>query len=660
MSVSTNARATGVTPPYAMTESSDPLAGVDTGAVYTKDVSGRTELFYEDDTGAIIQLTSAGAISSSAIAPFTIESSTSAAVRAGASATTFSVYNTYTAGTPDYERFQIQWSGNVANFGTTKNGTGTARSSAWLIGGSASFAILVGLSYDGAIQVASSAYASTTTTAVTIFGGARTSTSGNVTEVAITSTFQDSGTNSTTVAKALNIAPTINYTGASKTGKVYLLNFAPTLTSQPTGKNAGISFSSAFTSSTFPAMRFCNTADEDTNFEVVQMGWNVLTSNVFSIAPLVGGTGTFRGLSLGYSDSVAEAISISTTPSPIIMGYTAASSSNLSFAILQVGRTNSGTSTSGTRALINATYNLAPTSTSTAILYGVQINPTINFSNGTPGAGYVYGVYIAPVNTALPTGQSAAIAFSSTASALGGERYLNTVDETTNYEHVTQKFTSNVFVFNSAAGGSGTVRSVAWASSGTNRMVMDLNGKFAWTVAAVSSGTTANWAYTASVNTGGAAPYFTLTGAASTGQTASTEINFVNFALNQTVTWATGALALQRCFLIQATTLAFAGASTVTQAATFAISGPPVAGSNATITQNPYALFIGGGDVMLAGSGSALATSAVTGFPWIPSCAGAPTGAPVGPTGAIPMVYDSTNQKIWFRSGGTWRGVVVA
>lgn len=62
---------------------------------------------------------------------------------------------------------------------------------------------------------------------------------------------------------------------------------------------------------------------------------------------------------------------------------------------------------------------------------------------------------------------------------------------------------------------------------------------------------------------------------------------------------------------------------------------------------------------LLLGSGSALATNATDGFVMIPSCAGAPTGAPNNAgAGAIPMVYDTTNNKIWFYNG-SWRGVAV-
>jgi len=97
----------------------------------------------------------------------------------------------------------------------------------------------------------------------------------------------------------------------------------------------------------------------------------------------------------------------------------------------------------------------------------------------------------------------------------------------------------------------------------------------------------------------GVASYFRVITPADTTQTASTESIGAQFGGNTsaaTVTrqWATGALVTQRENLFIAPTYAFAGASTLTTAATVAISGAPVAGTNATIT-NPYALWVQSG-----------------------------------------------------------------
>ncbi len=90
---------------------------------------------------------------------------------------------------------------------------------------------------------------------------------------------------------------------------------------------------------------------------------------------------------------------------------------------------------------------------------------------------------------------------------------------------------------------------------------------------------------------GGTPIILNVVGAALTGQAAGVEKQDVVFDLSHTVTFATGALATQRAFTISAPTYAFAGASTLTQASTFYISGAPITGANATIT-HPLAMRI--------------------------------------------------------------------
>lgn len=53
---------------------------------------------------------------------------------------------------------------------------------------------------------------------------------------------------------------------------------------------------------------------------------------------------------------------------------------------------------------------------------------------------------------------------------------------------------------------------------------------------------------------------------------------------------------------------------------------------------------------------SALSTTATNGMVWIPSCAGSAAGTATAPfTNAAGLVYDSTNNFLWARCGGTWR-----
>lgn len=93
---------------------------------------------------------------------------------------------------------------------------------------------------------------------------------------------------------------------------------------------------------------------------------------------------------------------------------------------------------------------------------------------------------------------------------------------------------------------------------------------------------------------------FVLTAPADTAQTTTVEVSSVYFNLSATRTWATGAITTQREYRIAAPTYAFAGASTITTAVTFDISGAPIAGTNATITTS-YALRVASGASLFAG-----------------------------------------------------------
>jgi hypothetical protein len=114
--------------------------------------------------------------------------------------------------------------------------------------------------------------------------------------------------------------------------------------------------------------------------------------------------------------------------------------------------------------------------------------------------------------------------------------------------------------------------------------------------------------------TSGAAINFRYTGAAHTGQTAATET--VDFDIRSTgvLQHATGALATQRTVRIQRRTYSFVAASTITNAATLAIENPPLAGTNATIT-NSYALWIQGGQSQFDGGIRTVRPLVTTGIP---------------------------------------------
>jgi len=58
---------------------------------------------------------------------------------------------------------------------------------------------------------------------------------------------------------------------------------------------------------------------------------------------------------------------------------------------------------------------------------------------------------------------------------------------------------------------------------------------------------------------------------------------------------------------------------------------------------------------IVAGASAALATTATDGFLYVPTCAGTPTGTPTAVTGMAPIVVNTTNNKLYFYSGGAWR-----
>jgi hypothetical protein len=151
--------------------------------------------------------------------------------------------------------------------------------------------------------------------------------------------------------------------------------------------------------------------------------------------------------------------------------------------------------------------------------------------------------------------------------------------------------------------GSGTSNAPATGTSGDIGLARNAAG-----VLEVNTGTIGTLAdlilskatLTQVVATSGSPTAFTVTGAAHTTLALSTEATDVNFNLARTVQFATGALTTQRAMRIQAPTYSFVGASTITTASTLSISGPPVAGTNATIT-NAYALNVESGRIGFTG-----------------------------------------------------------
>ncbi|MEI6400494.1 MAG: tail fiber domain-containing protein [bacterium] len=173
---------------------------------------------------------------------------------------------------------------------------------------------------------------------------------------------------------------------------------------------------------------------------------------------------------------------------------------------------------------------------------------------------------------------------------------------------------------------------------------------------------TGNTTFTQGVSTSGSPVAFTLTGATHTTLATSTEASDVNFNLARIVQFNTGALTTQRAFRIQAPTYSFVGASTITDAATFAVTGAPIKGTNATITSS-HGILVQAGAVSTATAAYGLTVNAPTGattnlaaqFLDAATMSGAETFYPVGDFYRSSGT-DGVKVGYWSRSSGTAEG----
>lgn len=166
---------------------------------------------------------------------------------------------------------------------------------------------------------------------------------------------------------------------------------------------------------------------------------------------------------------------------------------------------------------------------------------------------------------------------------------------------------------------------------------------------------------------GAARTTLTVTAPADTTMTASTEVPSVYLNLSATRQWATGAITTQREFRIAAPTYAFVGASTVTDAATLAISGPPIAGTNATLTRT-QALWVQSGVARFDGTASvggapaasaALTVTSTTQGVLFPRMTATQRDAIASPAAGL-VVYNTTSGKLNVYTGAAWEAITSA
>lgn len=276
---------------------------------------------------------------------------------------------------------------------------------------------------------------------------------------------------------------------------------------------------------------------------------------------------------------------------------------------------NAGTTTVNTACLATGSiadflqYDIKNTSTGT----GAQSGYSATADNGTPTTGFAFmGIN----NSGTPIVATYNI---------GGANDVNVMGSGQDMYLANANNTKSIFISLGKAASPYFFNVFEW---GNNSGV----GKIVATTA------TLTWSQTA---TTGTTTGFLATGAAHTALTASTESIDVNWNLARTVQWAPGAISTQRAFVVQAPTYAFIGASSVTTAATFAITGAPVAGTNATIT-NAIAFWVQSGTARF--DGVALISAGTAALPGLAIFGNANTG-----------VYSVSTNQLGISTGGVLR-----
>ena len=194
---------------------------------------------------------------------------------------------------------------------------------------------------------------------------------------------------------------------------------------------------------------------------------------------------------------------------------------------------------------------------------------------------------------------------------------------------------TGVKVTGAAAGGgvsiaaisSGSNENLTLGSKGTGTTSIQVNGVSKYTASQQQN------SFTTSASSTAANTKFLVTGTADSALTASTEALGVHFDLAQARQHATGTLAAQRDVRISPSTHSFVGASALTLAAALSIDGPPLGGTNATIT-NSSAIHVPTSAVTNVTNSYGLSIAATTGA--TNNYAGIFTGGNVGVGTAAP------------------------
>lgn len=171
---------------------------------------------------------------------------------------------------------------------------------------------------------------------------------------------------------------------------------------------------------TDPTKSWSIRADQVSSATRIQVHNSVAGAVVFSLTA-TGNVILTSSAALGLSGDTALTFNVGNQNSSPALSLTTASNAQNTGTSVTLKATSTFTGTGGTAYATQIAPTFAPTATSTMAGVGLFINPTINYSAGTPGAGGVTGILLEFTETALPTGASYFIRALRTSGSL--ERY---------------------------------------------------------------------------------------------------------------------------------------------------------------------------------------------------------------------------------------------
>lgn len=249
-----------------------------------------------------------------------------------------------------------------------------------------------------------------------------------------------------------------------------------------------------------------------------------------------------------------------------------------------------GTSAQTTYAGYFSNAHAGTTSTNYAVFADASNGTTANYTYGAANAGTVSwqldnlgkSNHIGNTNGSYPA--VSIINSNSGSSANVFMQFGNNTGAATAYIVLTSSTNSSFAGSNSLCLVSNGAIGLSTNGTTAPRLKIDVAGTTTYTMASQSTtNTMATW--TQPIHTGGSPVGLLFTQGAHTTLATTAEATAVNYNLSSTVQWAAGTVALQRFFRVQAPTVGFASASTMTDAVTLDIGGAPIAGTNATLTR---------------------------------------------------------------------------